>query len=32
LLFRMELPTIESVPAGGKESTVPVLWQSRPYA
>jgi len=32
LLLRVELPIIESAPARTKESTVPVLWQSRPYA
>jgi signal transduction histidine kinase len=31
-LLRVELPIIESAPAKTKESTVPVLWQSRPYA
>jgi signal transduction histidine kinase len=33
--LRVELPLIDSAPATGKESaesTVPVLWQSRPYA
>ncbi len=32
LLLRVELPIIESAPARTKESTVPVLWQSRPNA
>jgi signal transduction histidine kinase len=35
ILLRMELPHIESAPARSKESsgsTVPVLWQSQPYA
>ena len=32
ILLRVELPIIESAPARTKESTVPVLWQSRPYA
>ena len=31
-LLRVELPALEPVPAKTKESTVPVLWQSRPYA
>jgi signal transduction histidine kinase len=31
-LLRVELPITESAPARTKESTVPVLWQSRPYA
>jgi light-regulated signal transduction histidine kinase (bacteriophytochrome) len=32
VLLRVELPATESVPAKPKEATVPVLWQSRPYA
>jgi hypothetical protein len=32
ILLRVELPITESAPARTKESTVPVLWQSRPYA
>ena len=32
MLLRVELPITESAPARTKESTVPVLWQSRPYA
>jgi signal transduction histidine kinase len=32
MLLRVELPITESAPARPKESTVPVLWQSRPYA
>ena len=32
MLLRVELPVTESAPAKAKESTVPVLWQSRPYA
>ena len=31
-LLRVEIPITESAPARTKESTVPVLWQSRPYA
>jgi C4-dicarboxylate-specific signal transduction histidine kinase len=31
-LLLVELPITESAPARTKESTVPVLWQSRPYA
>jgi hypothetical protein len=31
-LLRVELPITESAPARTKDSTVPVLWQSRPYA
>jgi len=31
-LLRVELAAAESAPAKAKESTVPVLWQSRPYA
>jgi C4-dicarboxylate-specific signal transduction histidine kinase len=30
--LRVELPAADSVPAKPKETTVPVLWQSRPYA
>ena len=32
MALRVELPVTESTPAKTKESTVPVLWQSRPYA
>ncbi len=32
ILLRVEIPVTESVPSRPKESTVPVLWQSRPYA
>ena len=34
LLFRVELPATDAAPAKAKtkESTVPVLWQSQPYA
>jgi K+-sensing histidine kinase KdpD len=32
LLLRVELPITESAPAKPKPSTVPVLWQSRPFA
>jgi signal transduction histidine kinase len=32
LLLRVELPASEPAPARVKESTVPVLWQSRPFA
>ena len=32
LLFRMELPPADLPAAKSKESTVPVLWQSQPYA
>ncbi len=35
MLLRVELPSLESVPAkpkASKDSTVPVLWRSRPYA
>jgi signal transduction histidine kinase len=32
ILLRVELPVTESAPAKAKESTVPVLWQSQPYA
>jgi signal transduction histidine kinase len=32
ILLRVEIPATASVPAKPKESTVPVLWQSRPYA
>ncbi|MGA1986222.1 MAG: histidine kinase dimerization/phospho-acceptor domain-containing protein [Candidatus Sulfotelmatobacter sp.] len=31
-LLRVELPITESAPARSKDSTVPALWQSRPYA
>ena len=31
-VLRVELPMTESAPPKAKESTVPVLWQSRPYA
>jgi signal transduction histidine kinase len=32
LLLRMELPVTESAPVKPKDSTVPVMWQSQPYA
>ncbi len=32
MLLRMELPVIESAPVKPKDSTVPVMWQSQPYA
>ena len=32
MLLRVELPVTDSAPEKAKESTVPVLWQSRPYA
>lgn len=32
ILLRVELPITESTPTRTKESTVPLLWQSRPYA
>jgi signal transduction histidine kinase len=32
ILLRVELPATDSAPSRPKESTVPVLWQSRPYA
>jgi signal transduction histidine kinase len=32
LLLRVELPATASAPTKAKESTVPVLWQSRPFA
>jgi signal transduction histidine kinase len=32
MLLRVELPITASPPARSQESTVPVLWQSRPYA
>ncbi len=32
VLLQVELPASEFVPAKAKDSTVPVLWQSRPYA
>jgi nitrogen-specific signal transduction histidine kinase len=32
MLLRIELPMIESAPVKTNESTVSVLWQSRPYA
>jgi signal transduction histidine kinase len=32
LLMHVELPATESAPAKVRESTVPVLWQSRPFA
>jgi signal transduction histidine kinase len=31
-LLRVELPVTDSAPAKSKSSTVPVLWQSQPYA
>jgi hypothetical protein len=32
LILSVQLPAGKSLPATKKESTVPVLWQSRPYA
>jgi signal transduction histidine kinase len=32
VMLRVELPVTESAPAKAKESTVPVLWQSQPFA
>ena len=32
ILLRVEIPVADSVPPKSKESTVPVLWQSQPYA
>jgi len=32
LLLRVELPITQSAPSRTKESTVPVMWQPRPYA
>lgn len=32
ILLRVELPVTESTPAKAKDSTIPVLWQSQPYA
>lgn len=32
LLLRVEIPAADAAPARTKESTVPELWQSRPYA
>lgn len=32
LRLRVELPALETAPAKAKNATVPVLWQSRPYA
>ncbi len=32
MLLRVELPATGSAPARPKDATVPVLWQSRPYA
>jgi len=32
LLLEVELPAAEAVPANAKEATVPVMWQSRPFA
>ncbi len=32
LRLRVELPAVDPVPAKAKDATVPVLWQSRPYA
>lgn len=32
MLLRVELPVTESAPVKPKDSTVPVLWQSQPYA
>lgn len=32
MTLRVELPAVELAPTAHKEATVPVLWQSRPYA
>jgi len=32
IVLRVELPITDSAPARTKDSTVPVLWQARPYA
>jgi signal transduction histidine kinase len=32
ILLRVEIPVTDSLPAKSRESTVPVMWQSRPYA
>jgi two-component system NtrC family sensor kinase len=32
MLLRVELPITESAPSKSKSSTVPVMWQSQPYA
>ncbi len=32
MLLRVELPVTESAPSKAKNSTVPVMWQSQPYA
>lgn len=32
LILSVELPSAKSVPATAKEATVPVMWQSRPFA
>jgi signal transduction histidine kinase len=32
LLLRVELPATEAAPATSKEASVPVMWQSRPFA
>ena len=32
LLLRVEIPVTQSAPSRAKEATVPVMWQSRPYA
>ena len=32
MLLRVELPITDSVPSKSKNSTVPVMWQSQPYA
>lgn len=32
VILKVELPAVDTVPAKPKETTVPVLWQSRPYA
>jgi signal transduction histidine kinase len=32
ILLRVELPVTDSLPSKSRESTVPVMWQSRPYA
>ena len=32
ILLRVQIPITDSLPVKSRESTVPVLWQSRPYA
>jgi hypothetical protein len=32
ILLRVELPITQSAPVKPKDSTVPVMWQSQPYA